>query len=152
MIDSAKSHIFFLIWLSLYYLLTTTIFFSRNFSPIFQCAMTSYCCIFCDNSTLTNLQHFNQSPMNDRYSNILNVKEIKLCCLLKANFSTRRSICSLVKVSKPSTSARPKSVRNSISPKPKTSQWLYYKKNNALCERCSCMLPSPLTLNHPKVQ
>ena len=89
MIDSAKSHIFFLIWLSPYYLLTTTIFFSRNFSPIFQCAMTSYCCIFCDNSTLTNLQHFNQSPMNDRYSNILNEKEIKLCCLLKVNFSTK---------------------------------------------------------------
>ena len=121
MIDSAKSHIFFLIWLSLYYLLTTTIFFSRNFSPIFQCAMTSYCCIFCDNSTLTNLQHFNQSPMNDRYSNILNVKEIKLCCLLKANFSTRRSICSLVKVFKRSTNVRPKSVKNSPSPKPTTS-------------------------------
>ena len=89
MIDSAKSHIFFLIWLNLYYLLTTTIFFSRNFSPNFQCAMTSYCRIFCDNLTLTNLQYFNQSLMNDRYSNILNEKEIKLCCLLKANFSTK---------------------------------------------------------------
>ena len=125
MIDSAKSHIFFLIWLSLYYLLTTTIFFSRNFSPIFQCAMTSYCCIFCDNSTLTNLQHFNQSPMNDRYSNILNVKEIKLCCLLKANFSTRRSICSLVKVFKLFTSVRLKSVKNSPSPKLTTSLTIY---------------------------
>ena len=92
MIDSAKSHIFFLIWLSLYYLLTTTIFFSRNFSPNFQCAMTSYCRIFCDNLTLTNLQYFNQSLMNDRYSNILNEKEIKLCCLLKANFSTKANM------------------------------------------------------------
>ena len=91
------------------------IFISRNFSPNFQCAMTSYCRIFCDNLTLTNLQYFNQSPMNDRYSNILNVKEIKLCCLLKANFSTRRSICSLVKVFKLFTSVRLKSVKNSPS-------------------------------------
>ena len=29
------------------------------------------------------------TQLNDRYSHILNDKEIKLCCLLKANFSTK---------------------------------------------------------------
>ena len=29
------------------------------------------------------------TQLNDRYTNIFNEKEIKLCCLLKANFSTK---------------------------------------------------------------
>ena len=67
------------------------------------------------------------TQLNNRYSGILNEKEIQLCCLLKANFQQRRSICSLAKVFKLFTSVRLKSVKNSPSPKPTTSSSTFHK-------------------------
>ena len=52
--------------------------------------------------------------MNDRYSNILNEKEIKLCCLLKANFSTKE-INMLTRQSLQTISQRKTQIRQKLS-------------------------------------
>ncbi len=90
----------------------------------------------CANGDVQRVQKAEELLTVNRDSAMAILREVVRPDQLPEESKALYSTCSLVKVSKPSTNVRPKSVRNSPSPKPKTSQQRLYKKATLQTERC----------------